>query len=80
VGAPAISDDGLIAYVPWRMTGTHTGPIDPPGFGPTGRDFAIDGVTLQCFRGGLIWRDRDIYDAAEQLRQLGLMPPPGTPA
>lgn len=77
-GAYAISDDDLVAYLPWRMTGTNTGPIDPPGFAPTGRSFAIDGVTRWCFRGGLVWRDRDIYDAASVSRQLGLMPDAGS--
>ena len=73
-GAPAISDDGLVAYVPWRMTGTNTGPIEPPGFAPTGRSFAIEGVDLWRFRGGMIWRYRGVYDFAEIARQLGLLP------
>lgn len=78
-GVPAISDDGVFAYVPWRMTGTNTGPIDPPGFAPTGMSFAIEGcVTRWCFRGGLIWRDRDIYDGTSVSRQLGLMPEAGS--
>jgi steroid delta-isomerase-like uncharacterized protein len=76
-GEPAISDDGLVAYVPWRMTGTNTGPIDPPGFAPTGRGFAIEGVDIWRFRGGLIWRYRAAYDFADLVRQLGLMPPRG---
>jgi steroid delta-isomerase-like uncharacterized protein len=76
-GEPAISDDGRVAYVPWRMTGTNTGPIDPPGFAPTGRSFAIEGVDLWRFRGGLIWRYHAAYDFADFGRQLGLMPPRG---
>jgi steroid delta-isomerase-like uncharacterized protein len=79
-GALAISEDGLVAYAPWRITGTNTGPIDPPGFAPTGQSFAIEGVNISCFRGGLIWRYRDVYDSAELMRQLGLMPPPGSRA
>lgn len=73
-GELAISDDGLVAYVPWRMVGTNTGPIEPPGFAPTGRSFAIDGVDLWEFRGGLIWRYRALYDSMDVSRQLGLMP------
>lgn len=76
-GSPAISEDGLVAYFPWRMTGTNTGPIDPPGFAPTGRGFALDGVDLWQFRGGLIWRYRAAYDFSGFARQLGLMPPRG---
>jgi steroid delta-isomerase-like uncharacterized protein len=77
VGAPAISEDGLVAYVPWRMTGTNTGPIDPPGFAPTGRTIEVDGVDLWQFRDGLIWRYRAAYDFATPARQLGLLPAPG---
>jgi steroid delta-isomerase-like uncharacterized protein len=77
-GTPAISDDGLVAYVPWRMTGTNTGPIDPPGFAPTGRSYAIEAVTRVSFRAGLVWRDRDIYDGTDVSRQLGLMPSAGS--
>src|ERR687897_1482116 len=73
-GAPAIDDDGLVAYVPWRMTGTNTGPIDPPGFAPTGRSFEVEGVDLWRFRGGLIWRYSAVYDFAGMARQLGLLP------
>jgi steroid delta-isomerase-like uncharacterized protein len=72
-----ISEDRLRAFAPWRMTGTNTGPIDPPGFAPTGRSFEIEGVGLWSFRGGLLWRYRDLYDTAELARQLGLLPPRG---
>jgi steroid delta-isomerase-like uncharacterized protein len=76
-GAPAISDDRLAAYVPVRMTGTNTGPIEPPGFKATGRSFSFDAVDVWTFRGGLIWRYRAAYDFAGFARQLGLMPPRG---
>jgi steroid delta-isomerase-like uncharacterized protein len=76
-GEPAISDDRLVAYAPWRMTGTNTGPIDPPGLAPTGRRIDIAGIDVWQFRGGLIWRYRAVYDFAEISRQLGLMPPRG---
>src|SRR3954453_17093673 len=42
----------------WRMRGTMTGPIDPPGFAPTGRAMAIEGVDLWTFRGDRIARYR----------------------
>jgi len=76
-GEPAIADGGLAAYVPWRMTGTNTGPIDPPGFAPTGRSIAITGFDVWQFHHGLIWRYQAIYDFSEVVRQLGLMPPRG---
>jgi steroid delta-isomerase-like uncharacterized protein len=74
---PAITEDRLIAYAPWRMTGTNTGPIDPPGFAPTGKSVDIRGFDIWQFRDGLIWRYEAIYDFNLIARQLGLVPPPG---
>jgi steroid delta-isomerase-like uncharacterized protein len=76
-GEPAISADSLAAYVPWRMAGTNTGPIDPPGFAATGKRVEVRGFDIWQFRGGLIWRYEAIYDFSELARQLGLMPPRG---
>jgi steroid delta-isomerase-like uncharacterized protein len=74
---PAVSEDGLTAYAPWRMTGTNTGPIDPPGFAPTGQSVDIEGIDRWQFRDGLIARYRAFYDFTEMARQLGLMPQRG---
>ena len=38
----------------WRMRGTNTGRLDPPGFAPTGRAMAIEGVDLWTMRDGRI--------------------------
>ena len=43
-GDPAMVEDGSAAYVPWVMSGTNSGPIDPPGFAPTGRSISITGL------------------------------------
>ena len=77
LGEPAISTDGLVAYAPWRMTATNTGPIDPPGFAPTGKAVSIPGFDIWQFRGGLIWRYEAIYDFNLVTTQLGLTPPRG---
>ena len=76
-GAPAVAEDARAAYVPWRMTGTNTGPIDPPGFAATGRSVELTGIDVWQFRDGLIWRYEAVYDFAELARQLGLLPPRG---
>jgi predicted ester cyclase len=76
-GPPAISVDGLAAYVPWRMRGTNTGPIDPPGFAPTGRAIVVDGIDVWRFRDRLIWRYEAVYDFSALAAQLGLVPPRG---
>ena len=75
-----LSSDRPKAIVPWRMLGTNTGPIDPPGFAPTGRAFALDGVDHWWFRDGLVERYRADYDLNGLLRQLGLVPMPGSRA
>jgi steroid delta-isomerase-like uncharacterized protein len=74
-GEPAIAADSLAAYVPWSMTGTNAGPIDPPGLAATGRAVGIKGFDIWQFRDGLIWRYEAIYDFSELARQLGLLPP-----
>jgi len=74
---PAIAEDLLTAYVPWRMTGTNTGSFDPPGFAPTGMRIDLSGVDVWRFRDGLIWRYQAVYNYSTLGRQLGLAPPRG---
>jgi steroid delta-isomerase-like uncharacterized protein len=62
----------------WRMRGTNTGPIDPPGFAPTGRTIEIEGVDLWTMREGRIARYRAFYDFNALAIQLGLGPAPGS--
>lgn len=71
---PAVTADGLAAIVPWRMTGTNTGPIDPPGFAGTGKKFDLFVVDIWQFREGLIWRSKATWDLNELLLQLELLP------
>ena len=78
--APYISPEQPKAICPWRMTGTNTGPLDPPGFAPTGRSIVVDGVDHWWFRDGLVARYRADYDSLGLMRQLGLAPPAGARA
>ena len=64
----------------WRMRGTMTGPIDPPGFAPTGRAMEVEGVDLWTFRGDRIARYRAFYDMNDLARQLAIAPAPGSRA
>jgi steroid delta-isomerase-like uncharacterized protein len=66
------------AALHWRGSGTFTGPMDPPGFAPTGRQWEVDGVDFQEFRDGRICRLRVAFDMMTLARQLGLMPAPGS--
>jgi steroid delta-isomerase-like uncharacterized protein len=75
---PYLSRDRAKAIVPWRMVATNTGPLDPPGFAPTGRTVVIEGVDHWWFRDGLVERYRADYDLNGVLRQLGLVPQAGS--
>ena len=68
--------------VAWRlrMRGTMTGPLDPPGFAPTGRAIEVEGVDLWAMRDGRIARYRAFYDINDLARQLGIAPPVGSRA
>ncbi len=62
----------------WRMRGTMTGPIEPPGFAPTGRAMEVEGVDLWTLRDGRIADLRAYYDTSRLAIQLGIAPPPGS--
>ena len=64
----------------WRGNGTHTGPLDPPGFAPTGKRIEFDGVDCLEFREGRVSRLRVIYDVMDLARQIGTMPQAGSRA
>jgi steroid delta-isomerase-like uncharacterized protein len=66
------------AAVWWRGTGTLTGPLDPPGFAPTGKSFDIDGADFHEYRDGRISRLRIVFDLNGTSQQLGLVPAPGS--
>lgn len=56
----------------WTMTATHTG--DFPLLPATGRPFSIDGVSVIRIVVGKILSQRDYYDQASFLRQVGVLP------
>src|SRR2546421_1766230 len=51
---PAMAVSGDLVLWAWHMDGTHRGEISPPGFAPTGRTMAVDGVDQWLMRGGRI--------------------------
>jgi hypothetical protein len=76
IGGPAISMDGSTVFQAWRITGTNTGPIDPPGFSATGKMIDFLGVDQFKFRGGLIAYYQAFFDRMDLLIQMGIFPPP----
>jgi steroid delta-isomerase-like uncharacterized protein len=65
---------GSKAAASWRFTGTMLGPMNPPGFAPTGKKAAVKGACLYDFVDGRVARHHIIYDAMGMLEQLGIMP------
>lgn len=78
VDGPYLIPDEPRGSLHWRATGTFTGPLDPPGFAPTGRRWEVDGADFQEYRDGRISRLRVAFDVMTLARQLGLMPAPGS--
>jgi steroid delta-isomerase-like uncharacterized protein len=78
VEGPFLHSGEAVASFRWKGTGTFTGPLDPPGFAPTGARLEIDGFDLQEYRDGRVCRLRIVTDMMEASRQLGLMPPVGS--
>ena len=62
----------------WVMEGTFTGPLDPPGFAPTGRSMRVQGIDEWTFRDGRIAIYRANWDVMDLARQLGIMPERGS--
>ena len=75
---PCISLTEPRVLLPYRMTGTMTGPWEFLDLAPTGRSFEVDGVDSWEMRDGLIARYRTFYDGLELSRQLGFLPPAGS--
>lgn len=62
----------------WQASGTHKGPLDPPGLAPTGRRFEVPVRELGTIRDGRLSRLQIVVDMADLLRQLGVLPAPGS--
>jgi len=73
---PFVLDDRATLY--WKATGTFTGPLDPPGFAPTGARLAFDGFDLHEYRDGRVCRLRILFDMLDVSRQIGLVPRQGS--
>jgi steroid delta-isomerase-like uncharacterized protein len=58
----------------WELYGTHDG--DGAGPPATGRLYRIRGVSVGTLRQGKIARNRDYWNMAEFLKQVGILPPP----
>jgi glyoxylase-like metal-dependent hydrolase (beta-lactamase superfamily II)/predicted ester cyclase len=72
--------EGERCVVQWRVTGTFAGPGSMSGIAPTGDRVTIEGIDLLTVRDGLIQSNDAFPDSISLPRQLGMMPPQGSPA
>jgi len=77
-GPMCSAGDASWVIAPWKMTGTHLGRFDPPGHAPTGRRFDVDGVDVYIFRAEKVSRYQAIWNQAELMLQLGILPGRGS--
>jgi steroid delta-isomerase-like uncharacterized protein len=77
---PFLGQDATQATYHWRGTCTHSGPLDPPGLAPTGRQVEFEGFDLHVYRDGRVSRLLIVFDLADFMRQLGLLPASGSRA
>ena len=55
-----------------------TGPMDPPGFAPTGREIEFETAEFWLFADGLLVRETVVVDMLALARQIGAAPQPGS--
>lgn len=77
VEGPYVMADKPKAAFHWRGTATLTGPLEPPGFAPTGRPVVFEGADFHEYRDGKVSRLRITFDMADIMRQLGVLPAQG---
>ena len=74
---PYLSEEGgVAAHV--RVTGTMTGPLDPPGFAPSGKRLDTEYAGFYELEGDRVRRARIILNMQAAAVQLGALPPPGS--
>ncbi len=75
---PVIAVSGDDVLWAWNMSGTNSGPLEPPGFAATNRRMHVEGIDRWTMRDGRIARYRAFYDLNDLVRQLGIVPPAGS--
>ena len=71
---PFIASGEPKAAFQWTGSATHTGPLDPPGYAPTGKRIEFDGADFHEYRDGRVCRLRIVFDMMDLGRQLGILP------
>ena len=68
----AIVEQGDEVFVRWRLTGTHSGPVQ--GIEGTGKPIELDGIDHFVLRDGKIVSNFIVFDQMQYSRQLGILP------
>jgi glyoxylase-like metal-dependent hydrolase (beta-lactamase superfamily II)/ketosteroid isomerase-like protein len=71
--------EGDRCAVRWQATGTFTGPGSFQGLEPNGARLSIEGCDVVRVRDGLVAGNDAYLDGATIARQLGVLPPAGSP-
>jgi steroid delta-isomerase-like uncharacterized protein len=70
-------EEGETVFARWTLTGTHDGVFN--GIDPTGKAVTLDGMDEITFRDGKMTSNFVVFDQMDVGRQLGLLPPDGSP-
>ena len=68
--------DGEGYALEWTMVGTNDRADPDRGLPATGRSYRVPGVSVGRVRNGRIVQNRDYWNLADYLQQVGLMPKP----
>jgi steroid delta-isomerase-like uncharacterized protein len=77
-GGPLLDPDQPRAAFWWRGEGTFMGPLNPPGFAPTGARINFEGADFHEYRDGRVAKLRIVFDMTDVARQIGVVPRPGS--
>src|SRR5437588_12294908 len=78
IGEPLVAPTQPRAAFWWRGTATNTGRIEPPGLAATGKRIEFEGAGFHEYRDGKIARLQIVFDMADMMVQLGVLPAPGS--
>jgi len=76
-----VAEDSTKCAVPFTITATNLGSLDPPGYGPSGRRVKFDGLDLLEFDNGAISRITTYFNVtavAGELLEMNIRPPAGS--
>jgi predicted ester cyclase len=75
---PYLAEDGRRAAARVRVSGTATGPLEPPGFAPTNARLKTEFAGFYELEGERIRRERAILNMNDVGVQIGALPAPGS--